>query len=137
MSELSPSFPLAQMHSSNDANDTSFIIERLSISTNYVKKKNIYLPKELILQILLFTPKDFLSFKLINKEMYEMIKIYQKFYYSKKNYSSIPHNVEIKGFLNNFLVNYFDSERKTMTEKMNFYTFIWAFTSRLKVYNIL
>lgn len=85
-----------------------------------------YLPKELFIILLSYDVSSISKFKLLNKEINQMIKLYLTFLLSKQSYLTINlAHFENKVFLNNFLINYFVEDSDTTSKKMNFYTFIY------------
>lgn len=95
------------------------------------------LPKELFIELLTYDVSNISKFKLLNKEINQMIKLYLTFLLAKKSYLAINFiHFQNKVFLNNFLINYFAEDSYTISKKMNFYTFVYDLTN-LRINNNL
>jgi hypothetical protein len=94
----------------------------------------MHFPKELFIELLKYDVLNINKFKLLNKEINKMIKLYLTFLLSNDNYSTIHSSFfQNKVFLNNFLINYFIKYSSTSKEICELYTFIYHFaTLRLK-----
>jgi len=97
----------------------------------------MHLPKELFIEILKYDVLNINKFKLLNKEINKVIKLYLTFLLSNGNYSTIHFSFfQNKVFLNNVLLNYFSEDCSKYQKRANLYTFIYNF-SLLKVNNNL
>ena len=77
------------------------------------------------------------KFKLLNKEINQMIKLYLTFLLSDDNYLTINSSFfQNKVFLNNFLINYFIEDSNISQGICKLYTFIYHFAT-LRVNNNL
>ena len=89
-----------------------------------------YFPKELFIELLSYDVSNINKFKLLNKEINKMVKLYLTFLLAKQSYLTINlAHFQNKVFLNNFLINYFVKDSDTISKKINFYTFIYDLTT--------
>ena len=109
-----------------------------------------YFPKELFIELLEYDVLSINTFKLLNKEINQMIKLYLTFLLTNKSYLTINldnfrnkvflNNV-LNNFLNNFLINPFIDNGNIIPipipKNMDLYTFIYDLTSISETKNII